>query len=1009
MNLPQYSLDYKKVIYFFLAIFLIGGVTAFNSLGKKEDAPFVIKTAILMTQYPGATPEEVELLITEPIERAIQSLPNVYKIESQSFYGMSKISLELLPSLSSADIPQMWDALRRKVLDVQSKLPEGASTISVSDDFGDVYGIYYGLAGGDGYEYSDLLNVAQELQTQLVTVDGIKSIMLFGAQTEVINVFYSSARLLSMGIKPNMITDAIQGQNKMVSPGNRLAGEMQIVIEANGTYKSLDDIRNQLITLPSGNQVRLGDIAEIETGYVNPPSTIFRVNGKPAIAIGIATDPTRDVVKTGALVDEKISQIQYLIPEGMELVDLYPENIIAKQATDGFLMNLLESLLIVVVIIMLVMGFRAGVLIGSSLIFCIAGTLLIMQILGVGLNRTSLAGFIIAMGMLVDNAIVVTDNAQVAMKRGVDKRDALINGAKQPMWNLLGATLIAVISFLPLYLAPSNVAEIVKPLFVVLAISLSLSWVLALSQTVTFGSFILKTPKKEEKDPYDNKFYNSFGNFLAKLIKIRWVTLGIVIALFVGALAIMAVMPQDFFPNMDKPYFRANMFLPDGYNINDNQEMLEQMERDWLQKPAIKNISISLGNSPLRYYLASGSYGPNSGYSNVLIELHNSDSTAYYEAEFDYYMRTNFPDMVCRSALFQLSPVPDATIEIGFIGNNVDTLAKYTWMAESIMYNNPRTRDIRNSWGNKVPTWHPVYSQEKGQRLGISRQSVAQCIKVTTSGLPIGEYRQGDIFMPILLKDDRIESFNLSNLNTILCYGNDSTAVPLEQVITDDVYSYQYSVIRRLNRERIMSAYCDPERGENATQLFNELYDEIRQIPLPDEYKLKYEGQQEAQDESNAALMVYMPLMFILIFIILLLLFRTYREPIVIILMLPLIFIGVVIGLAVFGKSLDFFATLGLLGLIGMNIKNAVVLVDQIGIEVKKGGSPIAGVVAATKSRIVPVIMASGTTILGMVPLLFDSMFGGMAATIMGGLFIATMLTLIVLPVTYCTMHRYKN
>ena len=361
MNLPQYSLDYKKVIYFFLAVMLIGGTTAFNSLGKKEDAPFVIKTAILMTQYPGATPEEVEQLITEPIERAIQSLPNVYKIESQSFYGMSKISLELLPSLSSSDIPQMWDALRRKVLDVQGKLPEGASTISVSDDFGDVFGIYYGLAAGEGYSYANILNVAQEIQTQLVTVDGIKSIQLFGTQTEVVNVYFSSARLLSLGIKPNMIMDAIQGQNKMISPGNRLAGEMQIVIEANGTYKSLDDIRNQLLTLSSGNQVRLGDIAKIETGYVTQPSTLFRVNGQPAIAIGIATDPSRDVVKTGALVDEKISQIQYLIPEGMTLVDLYPENIIAKEACDGFLLNLLESLLIVVLIILLVIDRKSFV------------------------------------------------------------------------------------------------------------------------------------------------------------------------------------------------------------------------------------------------------------------------------------------------------------------------------------------------------------------------------------------------------------------------------------------------------------------------------------------------------------------------------------------------------------------------------------------------------------------------------------------------------------------------
>jgi len=1006
MNLSKFAIENQKIVYFFLALLLIGGIMSFDKLGKKEDAPFIIKTVVLTTRYPGATPQEVEELITEPIEREIQSMRLVDKITSESYYGFSKISLNLVPSAPASEIPQLWDELRRKVLNIQPLLPDGASVISVADDFGDVYGIYYSLVADDGFSYKEMRDMAQDIKKKLVTVDGITKVELFGEQTEVVNVFVSQAKLASIGVTPNDMIQILQAQNKMVSSGDRLAGDMQLKIVASGTYKNLDDIRNQLIETPSGTQVRLGDIALVETGYMDPPTTLMSVNGKRAIGIGVSTDPARDVVKAGSLVNAKLDEIYPLMPAGMELVDLYPENIIAEDANNGFLINLLESLIIVVLIIMIVMGFRAGLLIGTSLLFSIGGTLLIMQFMDVGLNRTSLAGFIIAMGMLVDNAIVVTDNAQVSMLRGVPRKKALVDGATLPQWGLLGATLIAIFSFLPIYLAPSSVAEIVKPLFVVLAISLSLSWVLALTQTVTFGNFILREPKGEAKDPYSGKIYTWFGNFITKLMNHRWITLTTMIVLLVISLVVMGFLPQNFFPNMDKPYFRADLFMPDGYNIKQMQEKALFIENEWKKKPSVKNVSVTIGNSPLRYYLASASFGPKSNYANVLIELNNSDSTAFYEEAFDHWVRSTIPDMLCRSGLFKLSPVPDALIEIGFIGHDIDTLTHLIRQVEDIMHANGDVQDVRRNWGVPVPTWEPIYSQDKGQRLGISRQAMAQSIKIATTGLTLGDYREGDQFMPILLKDNAIDSFSLSNLSTIPVFAPNGHSVPLEQVVSNTMYDYNYSVIRRYNRERILLAQCDPIRGGNTAASFKELMVDVEKINIPEGYKLKYIGEQESQDDSNEALMVYIPLMFILIFIILLLLFRTYLKPIVIISMLPLIFIGVVLGLVLLGKSFDFFAMLGLLGLIGMNIKNAIVLVDQIGIEIDQGLKPFEAVVSATKSRIVPVSMASGTTILGMLPLLFDSMFGGMAATIMGGLLAASLLTLVILPVAYCTLHR---
>ena len=1011
MNLAKYSLDNTKVIYFFLAVLLIGGVFSFGKLGKKEDAPFVIKSAVIMTRYPGAEPAEVERLITEPISREIQSMSGVYKIKSESMYGISKITFELLPSLPASSIPQKWDELRRKVLNIQPQLPSGSSVPTVSDDFGDVFGIYYGLTADDGFSYEEMRNWAERIKTQVVTADGVMKVALFGTQTEVVNISISVNKLAGMGIDPKQLAGLLQSQNQIINTGEITAGEQQLRVVANGMYTTVDDIRNQVITTRAG-QVKLGDIAVIEKGYMDPPGTIMRVNGKRAIGIGVSTDPQRDVVLTGEMVDKKLAELLPLMPVGLNLESLYLENVIAKEANNGFIINLIESILIVIVIIMLVMGMRAGVLIGTSLVFSIGGTLLIMSFMGVGLNRTSLAGFIIAMGMLVDNAIVVTDNAQIAIARGVDRRKALIDGATGPQWGLLGATFIAICSFLPLYLAPSSVAEIVKPLFVVLAISLGLSWVLALTQTTVFGNFILKSKAKNAgKDPYDKPFYHKFEKILSVLIRRKIVTLGSMIVLFVVSLVVMGMMPQNFFPSLDKPYFRADVFYPDGYGVNDVAREMKKVEAHLLKLPEVKKVSITFGSTPLRYYLASTSVGPKPNFANVLVELNDSKYTKEYEEKFDVYMKANFPNAITRTSLFKLSPAVDAAIEIGFIGPNVDTLVALTNQALEIMHRNPDLINIRNSWGNKIPIWKPIYSPERAQPLGVSRQGMAQSIQIGTNGMTLGEFRQGDQVLPILLKGNSVaDSFRINDLRTLPVFGNGPETTSLEQVVSEFDFRYRFSNVKDYNRQLVMMAQCDPRRGVNAIAAFNQIWSQVqKEIKIPEGYTLKYFGEQESQVESNEALAKNLPLTFFLMFTTLLLLFKTYRKPTVILLMLPLIFIGIVLGLLLLGKSFDFFAILGLLGLIGMNIKNAIVLVNQIDIENQSGLDPRKAVIKATISRIVPVAMASGTTILGMLPLLFDAMFGGMAATIMGGLLVASALTLFVLPVAYCAIHRIKG
>ena len=901
----------------------------------------------------------------------------------------------------------VWDELRRKVMNISPQLPAGTDAIRVNDDFSDVYGLYYGLVADDGFSWSEIRDWAQRIKTDVVTVGGVQKVALFAEQTPVINLYVTMSALANFDITPEMIVATISQQNAIVNSGRVVAGEMEIRVLETGVYGSVEDIADQLLIASDGRQFRLGDIARIEEGYVEPPTSLMYVDGRRAVGIGVSSEPESDVVALGAEVRSHLEQLSRQMPVGMDIVTLYPEDEIARRANMSFLVNLLESVAIVIVVIMLAMGARSGSLIGSSLLFTIGGTMLCMYMTGEGINRTSLAGFIIAMGMLVDNAIVVTDNALTAASSGTPLREALVRGAEGPKWGLLGATLIAVFSFLPLYLAPSAVAEIVKPLFVVIALSLLISWVLALTQVPMFGLMMLRPPFRVAA----SERFASFDRVLRWMLRHRWGVTAATVALFVGAVAAMRVMPQNFFPQIDKPYFRADIILPEGYDIEATQHNLDTMAR-WLQsQPEVVHVSTTAGSTPVRYYLASSSVSSRPNFGNILVEVDDKRSTEAVKERFDRFVLTTCPDVWLRSSLFKLSPVPDATIEIGFVGNDIDTLLRLTHDVEQIMWRDGDAVNIRNSWGNRIPVWIPVYSQTKGQRIGVSRSGVAQWMTLATQGYGVGEYRRGDEVMPILLKDEAQRDYNLSNLQSMPVFSRSGRVYPIEQASSRFDFDFRNGVIKQYNRQRVMKAQCDPDpaAGVNTQRLYSRLVSAVeREVSVPEGYRMRIFGEQESQAESNAALAEEMPLTLVLMFIVLLLLFGNYRDPIAILLMTPLIFIGVVGGLAVTGNQFNFFALLGLLGLVGMNVKNAVILVSSINDLRAAGKDGVEAVVQAAHSRLVPVCMASATTVLALIPLLFDSLFASMAATIMGGLIVATALTMFVLPVTYSLFHKIR-
>lgn len=1004
-NISRYSITHPTVIRFMLWVMLLGGIYAFHAMGKREDSTFVIKSAVVECRYPGALPEEVEHLVVEPLEREIRTLSSVYKISSEAHFGYARIIVELSPKTSPRRIPQAWDELRRKISNVEPRLPEGVTSVGVYDGFGDVYGLYYALTSDGGYSWDELRSYALDIETSLYTIAGVEKVMLSGEQSPEVSIYLSPATLAAFELRPEDIGRALKDQNMVAAIGERRAGELVIELVEGATYSSIEDIENQLLSAADGKQYRLGDVARVVRGYREPAALIVRVDGRDAIGVAVASNPEMDVVAVGDEVQRCLDELSQSLPAGLEIVTLYPENEIAREANNTFIVNLLESVAIVIILVMLLMGWRAGMVVGSSLVFSIGATLLIMLYVGEGLNRTSLAGFIIAMGMLVDNAIVVTDGATSYMRQGLLNSDALVTAATKPRMALLAATLIAIVSFLPLQLAPSSVAEIIRPLFAVVAISLIMSWVLALTQVPLMGVGLLRVRAEVVVRPRSQWF----ATLLGSLMRHRWATVGVVVVIFGLSLWAIGRMPQNFFPQLSKPYFRADVILPEGYDIDATERRLEEMTAWLKQHRDVKRVSTTAGGTPPRYYLASGSYSSRPNYGNILVELHSADATAAVEEAFDRWVVANIPDVWLRSSLFRLSPVPDATIEIGFVGADADTLSRLTAEAIAIMRDDGRARNIRNSWGNRVALWQPRYSQIKAQRLGVGRNSMVTSLEIATSGLRVATYREADLQMPILLRSEPSPDGSLSSLTTMPVFSASGNSFSIAQAAAGFSFGFAPSVVKRINAERVMKAQCDPERGVNAIELLASLRDDVqKRVAIPEGYDMRIYGEAESREESNTALFGQLPVTMIVIFIILLILFGNYRDPIAVMLMLPLIFVGVVAGLGITGKMFDFFSLLGLLGLVGMNVKNAVILISRIRELRDDGYAPAYAVIEAARDRFIPVVAASGTTVLGMLPLLFDSMFGSMAATIMGGLVVATLLVLVVLPIVYSLLYRIR-
>lgn len=1008
-KITEFFLKNKAFTNLLLFLILGGGLFSYTYMGKLEDAPFTIKQALVTTSYPGASPMEVQTQVTDILEEAIQSLGELYYLKTDNRTGLSKITVFVKKEIRAKDMQQLWDKLRRKVNDVQGKLPAGAKTSVVNDDFGDVLGVFYGIYS-DQHSYRDLEEKAKDIKNELLKIKAVAKVELFGLQSPTIEITISPAIMAQSGITTADIARAFEKQNKVVDAGAIENGNNRIRIEAIGSFTNLEEIENLTIVSQSGEYFRLKEVANITESYAKPARNIMKIDNIPAVGIAISTVADGNVVDMAELVKERIGQLQTDMPSGFTLATIYDQGHESAVANDGFIWNLIISVITVVAILFFFIGFKNGILIGSGLVFSIFATLIYMHANGIALQRMSLAAIIIAMGMLVDNAIVVYDLTLINMQKGMRKRVAIIRSVSSTALPLLAATLIAILTFLPIYLSPDITGELLYSLFIVIAVSLLFSWVFAITQNSFFIQEFVARPRKDQLkgDLYQGKIYKWYRTALGKTIQKKYTIVGIMlILLFLSAWGFRYI-PKVFMPQLDKQYFTIDMWMPEGTKIERMGEITQEVSDFLSTFENTRQVSSFIGQTPPRFYLANAAFGPQPNYTQCLVEAVSPKRSRELQAMLRDTITKCFPDVFMRVNKFELSPIPQALIEARFCGSDAAVLDSLTNIALEIMRKNPKVANARNEWGNMAMVVKAGYDPVKAGKLNIGKNNMMEATKSIGDGIPVGIYRDNEKQVPVLLKSDASQDINLAQLGDFAVW-NGANSAPLSQVTKDIQIGWEYPLVKTYNRELTMAAMCDVKPAYTMKEVHAEIQAEIENIRFPQGYSFFWDSQHKTQTEGMQALTKYFPLALLLLILILVGLFKNFKEPIIIFLILPLSVIGMVFGLLITGFDFGFFCIAGWLGLLGMIIKNVIVLLDEVNIQRREGITAYNAIIESTVSRARPVLMAAITTICGMIPLLFDVVFGGMAATIVFGLTFATLLTLFVTPALYAIFYKISK
>lgn len=1021
MDIAAYFINRKVTSWMLTLILLIGGTIAFTNLGQLEDPEFTIKDSLIITYYPGASPEQVEEEVTYPIERELQNLPYVDKITSTSKAGYSKVQLTIKDTYRAKELKQIWDEVRKKIRDISGAFPSGVGSPIVLDDFGDVYGVMLAIHG-EGYPYKDLENYVDYVKRELVLVEGVAKVTVAGEQDEQVTIEISRAKLANMGIAPSQLETLLKNQNSVSNAGRVKVGSEYIRISPTGEFKDISELENLIVGTPiDGNLIRLKDVATIKREYVEPKTHLVDFNGAKSLLLGVSFLSGVNVVKIGETLEQKIAELEYQQPVGLSMEPIYFQSKEVDRSVSDFLLNLVAAVGIVILVLLVFMGIRSGILIGIVLLLTILGTFIVMDYFKINLQRISLGGLIIALGMLVDNAIVVTEGVLIGLQRGMTKIQAASAVVKQTKWPLLGATVIAVTAFAPIGLSPDAVGEFVGSLFYVLLISLLLSWFTAITLTPFFCDLFFKESiakanseegeSEEPTDPYKGFIFTGYKWLLDKAMRFRWIT----VILLVGCLLVSGwafqFVKQAFFPPSTTPMFYMDIQMPEGTHIEDTYEKVRVIEKELLKDDRIEYVTSTTGQGALRFMLTYNAQQANSSYAQFIVRTKEKEAIPGLLKDLYYKMQEDYPELEVKLQRLQLGPASGAKLETRISGPDPKLLRQFSAKIQEIYRNDGGLENIKDDWRQPVKVLRPIFNDAQARRLGISKTELDDVLLTNFTGSQIGLYREGTDLLPIVRIAPENERVSIDQIRDLQIYSPASGSyVTLSTLVSGFETVWEDPIIERRDRKRTITVMADPKilGDETAMAIFGRTKADIEALKLPPGYTLEWGGEYESSTDAQANIFKALPMGYLFMFIITILLFNSIRVPLTIWFCVPLALIGVSTGLLVMNSAFSFMALLGFLSLSGMTVKNGIVLADQINYEFDQGTEKYEAIFNSAVSRVRPVCMAAITTILGMIPLLYDAFFEGMAVVISFGLGFATILTLIAVPVFYTLLFRVK-
>ncbi|MBO8086135.1 MAG: efflux RND transporter permease subunit [Marichromatium sp.] len=1013
MDIARAAIDKPVNTWLLILICLLGGLWALFSLGRLEDPEFTIKQAIITTSYPGASALEVEQEVTDQLEIALQRLPQIKEIRSRSEPGRSLIDVEILEQYDSSQLPQIWDELRRKVRDASAALPPGAGTPHVNDDFGDVYGLYYALSAPD-YSQAELRDFARTLRQELLRIPGVAKVAISGLRAERIFVEPPQSVLTQLGIAPTLIANAISVQNAVVDSGALRVEDRSVRLAPSGTFDSVARIEALPLGGPGASSehasLRLGDIARVSRGEEEIPTLLVRHNGRPAVAIGVSAQSGTNIVEVGATVEARIHALLETLPLGVTIDPIYQQHRVVDEAVNGFLVNLASSVAIVILVLCLAMGWRGGLVVGGVLLLTVLGTLLLMKIGGITMQRVSLGALIIAMGMLVDNAIVIAEGMMVRMRRGLGALEAAQQITNQTKWPLLAATVIGILAFSGIGLSNDSTGEYTFSLFAVIAISLLLSWVLAVTVAPLFGSYLFRSAaERRDEEEAGGVLLGGYRGLVHLALRHRLTTVAALVGSTLAAVIGFGAVPQSFFPDSATPLFYVDVWHEQGTDIRATAADMAELGNALGQLDGVTDVTSFSGSGADRLMLVYAPELPNSAYGQCIVRVTDAARIPEIAARVRQWIGEHQPQVKGWTSRIRLGPGGGAKIEARFSGPDNATLRALAAEAERIFRDHDLI-NVRHDWRQYRPLIVPRLAEERATAAGVSRADIADALAMVTEGRTVGLYREGDRLIPIVMRAPDDERNGNTDLRDRRVWSATAGAyIPMTEVIDRFETGTEDGLIRRLDKARTITAQADPAYGANTDAALAQVRGAVEAIALPPGYRLEWGGEYEDSSDAQAALARSVPLGFLAMVLITVALFGRVRQPLIIWLCVPMAITGVTAALLATGQSFGFMALLGFLSLSGMLIKNAIVLVDEIDLRIADGHHRHDAIVAASVSRFTPVMLAAGTTILGMIPLLFDVFFASMAVTIMGGLAFATALTLIAVPVFYAGFFKVRE